>query len=194
MGTWLAQVPKTSLGWLAIIRISVGLAFLSNAFSKMGVKIEGGQPGGNWYASGAGLKGILEGAVKSPAVDPIYRGFLESVVLPNVATFAALVVTGELLVGLALTLGLLTRLGGIGGAFLSLNYMLMKGLLTHGGYTDRLFFVLEIVMAVTAAGYVLGLDGILRASVPAWVRGLMSPTPDEQPGAVAAPRPRVQTA
>ena len=194
MGNWLAQLPKSSLGWLAFMRISVGLAMLSNGVNKLGVKVEGGQPGANWLTTAAPLKGILDGATKSPAVDPLYRGFLEAVVLPNVEVFAVLVTFGEVLVGLSLTLGLLTRLGGFGGAFLHLNYMLMKGLPTHGGYVDRVFFALEIIMAVTAAGYVLGLDGLLRASVPAWVRALMSPSPEEAPGAVAVPERKVQLA
>jgi thiosulfate dehydrogenase [quinone] large subunit len=190
---WLASFPKTSLAWLAFIRIGVGLAMLSNGINKLGVKIEGGQPAANWFTAPP-LRGILDGAIKSPAVDPLYRGFLESAALPNAETFAALVTIGELLVGLSLTLGLLTRLGGFGGAFLHLNYMLMKGLLSHGGYTDRLFFGLEIVLAVTAAGYVLGLDGVLRASVPAWLRALMSPTPDDEPGAEPVPQRVTQPA
>jgi len=194
MGNWLAQLPKSSLGWLAFIRIAVGLAMLSNGINKLGVKVEGGPPAANWLTTAAPLKGILEGATKSPAVDPLYRSFLEAVALPNVEVFAALVTFGELLVGLSLTLGLLTRLGGVGGAFLHLNYMLMKGLPTHGGYIDHLFFVLEIILAVTAAGYVLGLDGLLRARVPAWVRALMSPSPEAEPGAVAVPERQVQPA
>jgi thiosulfate dehydrogenase [quinone] large subunit len=196
MGNWLAQLPKTSLGWLAFVRIAVGLAMLSNGLNKLGVKVEGGPPAANWLATAAPLKASLEAALKSPAVDPLYKSFLEAVALPNVEVVAALVALGEVLVGLSLTLGLLTRLGGVGGAFLVLNYMLYKGLPTNGGWIDHLVFALTIMLAVTAAGSVLGLDGLLRAWVPGWVRALMSPSPEAapEPGAVAVPERQVQPA
>jgi thiosulfate dehydrogenase [quinone] large subunit len=194
MGSWFARLPRASLGWLALVRITVGLAMLSNGINKFGVKLEGGPPGANWLVNATPLRTILDGATKSPAVDPLYRSFLETVALPNAEVFAVLIAVGETLVGLSLTLGLLTRLGGFGGAFLHLNYMLMKGLLSHGGYIDRVFFVLEIMLAVTAAGYVLGLDGLLRASMPTWLRALMSPAPEEEAIAAPARQQRVQPA
>jgi hypothetical protein len=70
MDTWLAQLPKTSLGWLVCIRIAVGLAMLSNGLNKLGLKLEGGPPAANWLTTAAPLKTSLENAIKSPAVDP----------------------------------------------------------------------------------------------------------------------------
>jgi thiosulfate dehydrogenase [quinone] large subunit len=178
MFQWINQFPRTSLAWLSFIRIGIGLSFLSQGISKLGVNV-GGQPGANWLVNPAGLKGILENAVKGPTIDPLYRAFLEGTVLPNVGVFAQMVTIGELLVGLGLIFGLLTRLSAWGAIFLNLNFMLMKGLPTGGGYTDRFFVLIALVMAFTAAGYVLGLDGVLRASLPSWLRPLMSKTPDD---------------
>jgi thiosulfate dehydrogenase [quinone] large subunit len=189
----LAAYPRTSLAWLSFIRIGVGLAMLSQGINKLGVNV-GGPPGQNWLVNAAPLKGILENAVKGPTIDPLYRSFLEGVVLPNVGLFAVLVTAGEILVGLSLILGLLTRLGAYGGAFLHLNYMLMKGLPAGGGYTDKLFLLLEIILAVTAAGYVLGLDGVLRQRLPAWLRPLMSKEPAEAPAAEPARQRTIQPA
>lgn len=56
-----------------------------------------------------------------------YRVFLVHVAMPKIALFAQLVGCGELLVGLSLALGLLTRAGAIGGMFLMLNYLLAQG-------------------------------------------------------------------
>jgi thiosulfate dehydrogenase [quinone] large subunit len=195
MGAWLASLPRTSLGWLVFIRIGVGLAMLTQGISKLGLRLEGPQPGPNWLVTAAPLTGILagnpqqagSGAVNSAAVDPIYKAFLANVVIPNIGLFSVLVTVGEILVGLSLIFGILTRLGAWGGIFLHLNYMLMKGWLVQGAYSDRLFILLELAVAFTAAGYVLGLDGMLRASLPAALRPLMSPTPDEELGRLAAP-------
>jgi uncharacterized membrane protein YphA (DoxX/SURF4 family) len=193
MGSWLASLPQTSLGWLAFVRIGLGLALVSQALSKLGVNV-GGQPGPNWLVNSAPLKGILEGAVKGPTIDPLYRSFLEGVVLPNVGTFSVLVTLGELLAGLALVVGLGTRLAAWVAFFLSLNFQLMKGIPAGGSYTDKLFMLLELVVAFTAAGYVLGLDGILRASLPAWLHPLLSKTPAEEEVGVPARRRSVQPA
>jgi thiosulfate dehydrogenase (quinone) large subunit len=178
---WLSTFPRASLGWLAIARIGLGLVMLSQGINKLGVG------GANWLTtSPTPLQGILDGAVKGSSIDPVYRAFLEGVALPNVGLFATLVTFGEILVGLSLVLGLFTRLGAYGGAFLWINYMLMKGWLAGGAHTDRVCLLVAIVVGVTAAGYVWGLDGSLRRSVPAALRALMSRAPSE-PGATGEP-------
>lgn len=199
---WLESAPRTSLGWLAIIRIGLGLSLLTQGINKLGLRLEGPQPGPNWLVSVAPLTGILagnpqqpgSGAINSPVVDPIYKSFLQGVVIPNIGLFSQLTTIGEILVGLSLTLGLLTRLGAWGLVFLLVNYMLMKGLPVQNGYTDRFFSLLGIVIALTPAGYVLGLDGVMRHSLPSWLRPLMSKEPTDERDRLPAGQRRTQPA
>ena len=69
----------------------------------------------------AGFIGMQENTVG------FYRGFLESVVVPYKGLFAVLVGWGELFLGLALILGLMTRYAAFAGAFMVLNFWLAKG-------------------------------------------------------------------
>jgi thiosulfate dehydrogenase [quinone] large subunit len=180
MGRWIESFPRTSLAWLAFIRIGVGLVFLTQSIDKLLVKPRGPQDQtmGNWLTDPERLRGILTGAARG--TDPIYAAFLQGVAIPNAGVFSYLITIGELLVAVSLILGLLTRLGGFAGAFIMLNTMWMKGFLANGGWTDRLMLLLVLVMAFTAAGYVLGLDGVLRGRAPGWLRALMSKPPDPE--------------
>ncbi len=161
---------------LALLHIGVGLYFLSNAFDKLTK---------GWLASPDQLLTVLtgpQGSLTRGAAEGVYRPFLESVVVPHAGLFAQLINLGELAVALSLTLGLFTRLGGLGGAWLNLHYMLMKGLLSNNGSIDRLFFLAEIVFILAAAGLVWGLDGQWRAVLAGnpltrWVAGLSRPRP-----------------
>jgi thiosulfate dehydrogenase [quinone] large subunit len=156
----------TSAHYLAVIRIGLGLYFLSFATQKLG---------GGYLSSGAGLGRQLQQGLSSP--ENLYQLFLSGVVIPNVDLFARLVALGELFVAITMIFGLLTRAGGLVGMFLNLNYMLMKGLANSAGGVDRLFVLIELVMVVAAAGLVWGLDGTLgarlaRIPVVSWLSGV----------------------
>lgn len=58
---------------------------------------------------------------------PFFRGFMEGTVVPNAETFAQVVRVSELVLGLALILGLLTNLAAIGGIVLSVMVLLSQG-------------------------------------------------------------------
>src|SRR5438094_851485 len=114
---------------LSLLRIAFGWYFVVSALRKTT---------GGWLQSGdqvtAFVQPHLEGAT------PLYRGFLESIVLPNADLLAQLVPLGEWIAGLSLLFGFLTRLGALMGMWLVLNYMLAKGLPSFEGSQDRLFF------------------------------------------------------
>ena len=155
----------TAAQCLAVIRIAVGLYFLSFASQKLL---------GNYLGGGAGLgRQLQQGLANS---QNFYQQFLSGVVIPNIDLFARLVALGESFVAVTLVLGILTRGGGMVGIVLNVNYMLMKGLANSAGSVDRLFVVTELVMIVGAAGLVWGLDGALGPSlarIPAigWLAG-----------------------
>lgn len=111
------------------------------------------------------LPRFLEGqAGKAP---DWYAAFIDAVVLPNAALFGYLVMYGELLVGLALILGIVTRVAALVGLFIVLNFHFVKGLdfFVPSNY-DSLWAVVFVVLAFTCAGRVLGLDAALHRRYP----------------------------
>lgn len=94
----------------------------------------------------------------------VYQGFLVHVVMPNAYFFAELVRLGEVVTGCLLLFGFYTRLGGLIGVLLSLNYLSAKGGLAHLSVwsgLDSAAFVLSALNVVLPTGRVLGIDGLL---------------------------------
>ena len=89
------------------------------------------------------------------------------VVLPNAYFFAELVRLGEVVTGCLLLFGFYTRLGGLIGMLLALNYLSAKGGLAHLSVwsgLDSAAFVLSALNVVLPTGRVLGVDGLLWRS------------------------------
>ena len=91
--------------------------------------------------------------------------------------FSQLVTIGEWVAGLLLVLGLLTRLGSLVSIWLALNYMLMKGLPSLNGSSDRLFILASLAFLLGSAGLAWGLDGAWRHSLAGnpltrWLAGI----------------------
>lgn len=114
-----------------------------------------------WLGSerGAAVSGFAQGAMaqtagEHPQVTGWYAGFLENVVVPNAALFSFLVVFGEILVGLALILGLFTGIAAFFGGFMNASFIFAG---TAGA--NPLMFILAILLALAwrVAGY-WGLD------------------------------------
>jgi uncharacterized membrane protein YphA (DoxX/SURF4 family) len=95
-----------------------------------------------------------------------YRSFLNAVVLPHAATFGALVVAAEIYVGIALVLGLTTRLAASVALLLLFNYMCAKGDVPWGPGIDQSDIILAIIILVSGAGRIFGVDRILRERFP----------------------------
>ncbi len=149
---------------LLLLRVFIGWAWVDNAQDHFWVSQWFGGTGGQFLQ-------VANGAVSRQPLyfaDPLYQGFLRGVVVPNADLWAALTACGELTIGVLLAIGFCTPVA----AFLSLsqssNYILMKGFLAHGAYTDKVFWIAALVLLVTAAGQVYGLDATLRRHVPAW--------------------------
>jgi uncharacterized membrane protein YphA (DoxX/SURF4 family) len=98
---------------------------------------------------------------------PFYQEFVRRVVLPNTSSFAALFAWGELLVGVMLVLGLLTRLSAALALLLALNYMFAKGAWFWTSWSsDAAFVAISIALLIGAAGRTFGLDAILARRWP----------------------------
>jgi uncharacterized membrane protein YphA (DoxX/SURF4 family) len=149
------MLPNSSeAAWLGIIRIITGAMWLIHGVQKV------------LNPQFAGPDGMMAGMVRDSMTHASapYHHFLTSAVLPNAALFGHLVAWGETLTGLSLLLGLFSRLGGLGGMFLTLNYMLMKGSFGElNGYAglDAATFALSFINLVLPTGMRFGIDGLL---------------------------------
>lgn len=88
-----------------------------------------------------------------------FRGFLESVVLPNKGLFAFLVSWGELVIGIAMVLGLATRYFAAAGAVMVASFWFAKGQgIFDAQNHDALWFLIFVVLAGLHAGRAVSLD------------------------------------
>lgn len=153
--------PPDGRDFLVPLRLYLGVIFLVAVWPKLTAE--------------GGYRPRMVGFLENVALDNahgFYRGFLESVVLPNVGLFALLVVAGEVLVALALITGTVTRLAAGAAMFLTLNYMFAKGMwFWTPASNDAAFFFIGLVLAWGAAGRSLGVDRWLHRrhpTVPLW--------------------------
>lgn len=112
---------------------------------------------------GLGLMDWLLLEVQHPAFG-FYAAFVENVVIPNFTFFAWIIFLAELLVGLSLLTGTLTRLGGMIGLLMALN--LGIGLLEVPGEWPWSYVMLAMwqgTFVVVGAGRMWGVDAWLRA-------------------------------
>lgn len=147
--------PKMSWLWL-IVRVYVGWEWLSAGWGKFA------SPAWVGSQSGTALSGFINGALQKaagahPDVQSWYAGFLQNVVLPHVGFWSHLVTYGEILVGVALILGIFTGFAAFFGFFMNLNYLLAG---TVSINPVLLILSLLLILAWRNAGY-LGLDYFL---------------------------------
>ena len=178
-----ADTPLKSSWPITLLRVVVGWAWVDNAQDHFLT---------NWVPDGGGaLQAATASANRAPLWfgDPAYQGFLKGVVVPNGGRWAALLICGELAFGLLMAMGVFTPVAAIGLLVQSTNYILSKGLIAHGAYSDKTFFAVDLVCLIVMAGLAYGLDATLRRHVPSSLaRTLMGVG-----GAEVEPVPQAQT-
>ncbi len=143
---------RTYLWYVVLLRLWIGYYFLQQGIRKF----LGDFPHGNWTTRQIGELDKIN-------IYPWYKAFLANAVFPFHELFGYLVMSGEILVGLCLLLGLLTRFSSLVGLFLVLNYYLAIGM-ARGGATlaqQQTFSVCLIVLFLSNSGKTLGLDAWL---------------------------------
>ncbi len=143
---------RTYLWYVVILRLWIGYYFLQQGIRKFLRDF----PHGDWITRQIGELDKID-------LYPWYKAFLATIVVSHRELFGYLVMTGEILVGLCLLLGLLTRFSSLVGLFLVLNYYLAIGM-ARGGATlaqQQTFIVCLIVLFLTNPGKTLGLDAWL---------------------------------
>lgn len=149
---------QTALWPVAASRVLIGILWLFSLRWKL--------PPDFMPDTGKGLMDWLLLEVQHPAFD-FYGHFVSTTVIPNFTLFAWIVFIGELLVGLSLLTGTLTRLGAIVGLLMAIN--LGIGLLEVPGEWPWSYVMLAMwqgMFLLAGAGRVLGVDGWLRTRFP----------------------------
>jgi uncharacterized membrane protein YphA (DoxX/SURF4 family) len=155
--------PATGLFWIALLRIMVGLMFLTT----WGSNLRKG------YYTADGLLHFFT-VVFPQTENPLrfYAGFLADAILPARAAFAPFQLVAEGALGLALLAGFLTPLASLAGAFFLVNIFLA----TFGHDWPWAYLMplsLLGVFYLTRAGRSLGVDAWLarrfgEPQVPLW--------------------------
>lgn len=152
---FLFQDTNSAVLWL-MIRVYVGLQWLEAGLEKVREPV--------WVGAQAGtaLRGFIMGAISAsngahPTVQGWYAGFLQHAIIPNVGWFSYIVAFGELLLGIALIIGVFTGLSAFAGAFANMNYMLAGTTSTN---PILAFLQLFLILAWRVAGY-YGVDRVL---------------------------------
>lgn len=141
-------------GWLwLVLRVYAGYEWLHAGIGKIG------NPAWTGSNAGAALSGFVSGALEKtggahPDVQGWYGWFLQHIVLPNASTWSYVVAFGEVLVGIALILGLFTGIAAFFGSFMNMNYLLAG---TVSSNPILLFIAIFLVLAWRVAGW-WGLD------------------------------------
>lgn len=145
---------STSSSWFwLIVRVYVGWEWFIAGWDKIGNSAWTGDK------AGTAISGFLNGALAKtaglhPDVQSWYGWFLKTIVLAYPVPWSYLVAWGELLVGVALILGIFTGIVAFFGMFMNLNYLL-AGTVS----TNPILFVggIGLILAWKIAGYI-GLD------------------------------------
>src|SRR5690625_675103 len=106
---------KVFAGLLAFIRIYVGYQWVTAGLGKVM---------GGFDASGFMQGAIAQSGGENPAVQGWWAAFLETVALPNAGLFSFIVAWGEVLVGIALILGIFTNFAALMGITMNFAFLL----------------------------------------------------------------------
>ncbi len=140
------RASKINTWPIVVLRVYTGIFFLWFG----GKKIISG-------FGGANTEGFL-GAVSENTFG-FYKPIVEHVITPMSGVFSFLVAWGELFLGIALILGLMTRYAAFAGAFMVANFWFAKGQgVLDSQNHDIIWLIILIVLGGLHAGRTMGLD------------------------------------
>jgi thiosulfate dehydrogenase [quinone] large subunit len=166
---WLFRSSAASFIWL-VVRVVLGYWWLNAGYQK----IWGSERAAFWFGGGAGVKGFATAGIvgsstgKGGASYGWWAGFLHNFVIPNASWIAKFIALGELAIGIALILGLLTGLAALAGLLLNLIYMFTGSAGVNPAYA---ILSLGLILGWRNAG-LLGLDRFALSGV--WRRNQLN--------------------
>ncbi len=156
---------------LGLVRIAIGYLWFTQARWKTPPSF-GCDPG---KAVGEGNGGLCDWVGREIAYPQygFYKDFLTGVIAPNLSTLGWLIWLGEAATAILLIFGVLTRLGGLLGFVQGVNLWIGLSSVPHEWYWTYIMLALvNLVLALTAAGRWIGFDAILHPrAVAAGLRG-----------------------
>jgi thiosulfate dehydrogenase [quinone] large subunit len=133
------------LNGMVWVRVLIGAVWLNGGLEKM---LNPGFPG--QFAASLQAGGFVSQA------PPFFQGFMNGYVVPNAELFAQFMRLGELMLGIALILGLLTNLAAIGSVGLSAVILLSQGGVGLGtGLGAPEFLTINVLVALFSVVIVL---------------------------------------
>jgi thiosulfate dehydrogenase [quinone] large subunit len=135
------------------LRLFIGLGWTRAGLEKL-IDVE-------WH-SGASLTAFFTGQIDDRMIYfPFYERLVNHLFMPHVQLLSWIIIVGELLAGLAIGLGLLTKPALLGGLFMNMNFLLV------GRVNPSAFYIIIQVALLSAnAGAVLGLDALAARRRP----------------------------
>ena len=142
--------------WAAFFRIAIGLFFLAQGLNKL-----------DWYSSSELLRTSLDRYAQNP---PALTSFYQThVAYPGIEAWSRMIPTGEMLIGVALLLGLLTQPTLIIAMVMVINFHLANGNLfsTQFFYNPYALVLLAalIILFVSRSGSAFAIDASSRKKV-----------------------------
>ncbi len=133
------------LSFMLPLRLGLGYEFLHGGLDKIL------NPA---YPTNYGLLMMAQSSAPSPWI----QGFM-SMLLMNPTLFLMIIAWGEVLIGLSLTFGFLTRLGSIGGVLMQWTFLFLLGWLSASTFgVNFLGSIAFFVIGMYQAGRYLGID------------------------------------
>ncbi|RLL42794.1 DoxX family protein [Oceanobacillus piezotolerans] len=136
---------------LAVLRVYLGYTWLMGGIGKL--------QSGAFDASGFIQGAIANAGGEAPTVQGWWATFLETVALPNAGLFSTLVMWGEILVGIALILGIFTNFAALMGIAMNFSFLFSGTISVNGQMILMTIFVI-------IAGYNAGRYGLDRWVIP----------------------------
>lgn len=117
-----------------------------------------------------GLMFSFQSSIEHPTLG-LYRTFLQDLVVPNFFLFGWLVFVAETLIGLSLTLGVLTRAGALLGTLQSINLLVAQGATEEGPWIYVGLIAANVAVLLTPSNRRLSVDRLLAPKLRAFTSG-----------------------
>src|ERR1700722_16559507 len=146
---WLKESKLAAVGWLAM-RVWLGIMWIQAGWAKLW----GAENSAFLHHNGAGVAGF---AGHGKAAYTWWGSFLHSFVVPNSGWIGILVAVAEFTIGVALVLGIFTRVASLGSLALLFTYVMSGTASVCGFYA---LFAL-VILATGRTSSWIGVDGLI---------------------------------
>jgi uncharacterized membrane protein YphA (DoxX/SURF4 family) len=149
---------RVPLGLLVPLRLLCGLILVIEGWGKLR----------HGWLHGTPLTNTLEGWVEGNKTYPFFLPFVHSA-LAHPKIFGGLITAGELVIGLSMLLGVVTRATAFLGAVMLFSFAFGSGQGLAPPGNALLMGAIFLIFIAAPPGRVLGFDTVLRGRLPRWL-------------------------